>query len=241
MKRELAVLFFGLFSSYCFAEPELKGTPVELTAYLSGIPSTINAIASSTMNANADKAVVTLVVKTENELLSIALKANQQIKERVATYLESKGFNNTKIMSSKLSSTSEYGFFSDQPTNYKVNNAVLLNISSEQELLDISEVFLVGTRFEHTESEKFKSMPLESAIKNALTKKDIYQKTLGAQLILSEITESTEGSAVQTEVVKSRRSAPNYNNALSANFGALVYKSTSLFDSKFNKARYYDS
>jgi len=64
-----------------FAEPELKGTPVELTAYLSGIPSTINAIGNSTMNANADKAVVTLVVKTENELLVLRSKRTNRSKK----------------------------------------------------------------------------------------------------------------------------------------------------------------
>lgn len=222
----------SLFSIYGYAEPELKGTPTELTGYLNGIPSSIEITGSSNIDANADNAIVTLVVKSEDKLLSGAIKKNQATRNKVSEFLHSKGFKPEKITSSKFSSTPEYGFFSEKPNNYKVNNAVLLTISSEQELLYISEavdkfsdVFLVGTRFEHTEFEKYKSLALQKAIDNALAKRRLYEETFDVKLNLIKITENTGGSPIHTDIVKSRKASYSYGGVSDANFGALIYSS----------------
>ena len=233
MKRIILFLLINISFETAYAEPLLEGTPSELTGYLRGIPSMIEVVGKANINANADNAIVTLVVKSEAEKLSAAIKANQNTRMKVTKFLESKGFQTDKITSSKFSSTPEYGFFGDKPKSYKVNNAVLLSINTEQELLYISEavdnfpeVYLVGTRFEHTEHEEFKSMALKKAIDNALQKKDLYEQTLGANLQVAKISEITGGSPVQTEVDNSRKSLASYGGAKSANFGALIYRST---------------
>ena len=233
MKRLFIILITCMFSGYAWTEPELKGTPSELAGFLNGIPPTIEILGNSTINANADNAIVTLVVKTENEFLSGAIEANQIKREKVEKFLEANSFDPKNITSSKFSSTPEYGFFSEKPNNYKVNNAVLVTINSEKELFHISEavdkfsdVFFVGTRFEHTEFEKYKSLALRKAIDNALAKRELYEKTLGAKLYVSEITENTDGSPVQTEFVKPRKTLSSYGGLADTSFGALVYKSS---------------
>ena len=233
MNKIITFLILLSFSSYSSAEPELKGSPGELTSYLQNIPSTIVVNGHSEIDANADNAIVTLVVKTENKLLSEAIKSNQSVRHKITTFLTSKGFKEKNITSSKFSSTPEYGFFGNKPDNYKVNNAVLLSINSEKELLFISEVvdkfqevFLVGTTFEHSEHEKYKKLALEKAISNALSKKSLYERTLGTKLYVKNISENTTGIIHQTDQVRSRKAMSSYSGASKANFGSLTYQST---------------
>lgn len=233
MNKQITFLILLLFSTLSLAEPELKGSPSELTSYLQNIPSTIEVIGQSEIDANADNAIVTLVVKTKDKMLSEAIKANQSIRSKITSFLTSKGFKATNITSSKFSSTPEYGFFGNKPDNYKVNNAILLTINSEKELLLISqvvdefqEVFLVGTTFEHSEHEKYKKLVLEKAIKTALSKKTLYEKTLGAKLYVKDISENTIGILQQTENMRDRKAISSYSGTSKANFGSLTYQST---------------
>jgi len=222
-----------LFTSISSAEPELKGTPGELASYLQNIPSTVEVIGQSEIDANADNAVVTLVVKTENKKLSGAIKSNQSIRNKIVSFLTSKGLKEKNITSSKFSSTPEYGFFGNKPDNYKVNNAVLLTINSEKELLFISEavdqfqeVFLVSTNFEHSEHEKYKKLALDKALNNALSKKTLYEKSLGIKLYVKSVSENTTGIIHQAEELRSRKAIASYSGSSKTNFGSLTYQST---------------
>lgn len=232
MNKQIFFLVLFLFSSFTSAEPELKGSPSDLANYLQNIPTIIEVIGQSEIDANADNAIVTLVVKTENKMLSGAIKSNQSIRNKITTYLTSKGLKDKNITSSKFSSTPEYGFFGNKPDNYKVDNVVLLTINSEKELLFISEVvdkfqevFLVSTTFEHSEHEKYKKLALKKAIDNALDKKTLYEKTLGTKLYVKDISENTIGIIQQTEDTRSRKALSSYSSTSKANFGSLTYQS----------------
>lgn len=233
MIKQITIFLLLLFPFSAIAEPELKGSPSELENYLQNIPTSIDVIGQSEIIENADNAIVTLIVKTENKMLSGAIKANQNIRKRIATFLNTKGFSSKNITSSKFSSTPEYGYFGDKPDNYKVNNAVLITINSEEELLFISEVvdkykevYLVGTIFEHTEHEKYKKQALEKAINNALEKKALYEKTLGVKLNAVNISESTSGVLQETEQKKNRKVLSSYSGTSKTNFGSIIYRST---------------
>jgi len=64
------------------AEPELKGSPTELALYLAGLPKTVAVTGESEVKVQADRAVVSLKVTTENRSLQDALRLNGGISSR---------------------------------------------------------------------------------------------------------------------------------------------------------------
>src|SRR5215475_8225414 len=76
------------------AEPELKGTPSELSRYLQDvpireIPKTISIPGEAELRVPADQAVVTLKVTSENKSLHEALRLNQEVRTKLIGYLKS--------------------------------------------------------------------------------------------------------------------------------------------------------
>src|SRR6266516_5249588 len=65
------------------AEPELRGTPAELTAYLAGLPKMVSVTGESEVKLPADRAVITLKISTESKSLQEALRLNQEMRGRV--------------------------------------------------------------------------------------------------------------------------------------------------------------
>src|SRR5690242_12996660 len=68
MKTWLPILILG-FAPLVHAEPELKGTPSELGNYLNTIPKTVLVTGEAEVKVPADRALVTLRVRTENHSL----------------------------------------------------------------------------------------------------------------------------------------------------------------------------
>ena len=73
------------------AETELKGNPNELKAYLAGLPSTVNISGEGEVKVVADRARVTLKVRTENKSLVDSLRMNQEMRGKVASLLKENG------------------------------------------------------------------------------------------------------------------------------------------------------
>src|ERR1041384_3917967 len=73
------------------ADAELKGSPGELEKYLSGLSSTVSLIGESEVKVPADKAEVTVKISTENKFLNESLRLNEDIRSRVAGFLQEKG------------------------------------------------------------------------------------------------------------------------------------------------------
>jgi uncharacterized protein YggE len=70
------------------AEPELKGTPSELSRYLKDVPMReapriVSITGEAEVRVPAEQAVVTLKVTTENKSLHEALRLNQEARGKV--------------------------------------------------------------------------------------------------------------------------------------------------------------
>ncbi|MDH5648155.1 MAG: SIMPL domain-containing protein [Gammaproteobacteria bacterium] len=204
MKHRLFLIFLAAYSAASVAEPELKGTPGELSSYLSGVPEKVFISGYGEIKANADKAVITLVVKTEDSKLSGAIKKNKEVRNTIRNVLKQKGIKPEYIKDSKFSSTPEYGFFGDKPNNYKVNNIVSIEIHTGEELEaasslvdEYASVSLVSTRFEQSDKQKYENSALQKAIENANAKKAVYEKTLNIRLKLVNLSEQVIQAAPQ--------------------------------------------
>src|SRR5215471_7891777 len=101
------------------AEPELKGTPTELSRYLRDVPSretpkTVSIMGEAELRVPADQAVVTLKVTTENKSLHEALRLNQDIRTKLIASLKSHNMPAERVHASKFSSTPKFGLFGEK-------------------------------------------------------------------------------------------------------------------------------
>jgi uncharacterized protein YggE len=115
------------------AEPELKGTAVELSQYLSAMPKTVSIGGEAELRVPADQAVVTLKVTTENKSLHEALRLNQEVRTKVIAYLKSHNMPVERVHASKFSSTPRFGLFGEKAKSYKVENLVRITVEDEHE------------------------------------------------------------------------------------------------------------
>lgn len=228
----LTGLPFGLF-----AEPTLEGTPAELKNFLLDDHKIISIYGSSEVEASADKAVVTLLVKTSESRLRRALDKNRRIRQSIQTVLVEKGIPAENIQFSRFSNTPNYGLFSDKPSSYEISNEVKINISREESLSDIAtivdskaEVYFVGSGVEHTLREQFKQQALKEAVQNARAKQNLYEKQLGLKLKPVKVTEHSVDVIPLHEVEKPRTKL--YSSALQStgetrrHFGEVKYRAS---------------
>ena len=87
MKASLPFIALLLNATIASAEPELKGTAVELTQYLTAVPQLVALTGESEMKVPADRAVVSLMVVTENKSLQEASRLNQEARARMLRLL----------------------------------------------------------------------------------------------------------------------------------------------------------
>src|SRR5436305_15089354 len=83
------------------AEPELKGSPTELAPYLAGLSKTVAVTGESEVKVQADRAVVSLKVSTENRSLQDALRLNQEIRNKIINALTDSGLAPDRVQPSK--------------------------------------------------------------------------------------------------------------------------------------------
>jgi hypothetical protein len=134
MKTKLALTFLFLVTAcVTAAEPELKGAPSELTAYLAGVPKIVSVTGDGEATAQADRATIMLRVATEHKSLQEAFRANQELRGKVADLLKDRGLAADQIKAARFSSTPKYGVFSDKAKSYRVANQVTITVRNENE------------------------------------------------------------------------------------------------------------
>src|ERR1041385_4920668 len=108
--RNFILLVSGfLFLSQLFAaEPELKGSPAELAAYLAGLPKIVSVAGEAEVKVPADRASLMLKVTTESKSLQDALRANQEVRAKMISLLIERGIAPEKVQSSRFSSTPKH-------------------------------------------------------------------------------------------------------------------------------------
>lgn len=214
MKHLSIILLLSFIPLLALAEPELKGNPNELRQFLYPDAETVTILGEAEQKAYSDTAIISLVVTTDEKLLSSSLSANASLRKAIAQQLSSAGIKADDINSSKFSTSPQYGWFGKKPESYKVVNRVAVKISSEKHLQliasiadDNPEVELSDIDFEHSKKDAFKTQVKKEALNKVMEQKAFYESSLGVKLTPigfrdASITENpTRGAGVLEEVV----------------------------------------
>ena len=191
--RYLYTLFstLGLLAFSCAIQAaELRGSPDELRNYLHPKKPVVTLYAEAEEKAFTDRAVVSLVVTTEEKTLSGSLEKNHQLRQGLIAELVAAGISASEINNAKFSSSPQYGWVGKKPSAYEVVNRVVIKIDSEQQLKAIatqvdahSEFALSSTVFEHSKEQAFKQAVKEKALDKVLQQKVAYEQKLGLKLV----------------------------------------------------------
>ena len=172
-----------------FADTEIKGTPAELSNYLSGIPKSVVIAGEAEVRMPADKAIVSLKVSTESKALHDTLRSNQEIRAKLVDFLQKQGIPSDRVKASRFSSTPRFGLFGEKAKSYRVDNLVKVAVQDERELQiaasavdSWSEVQFLGAEFEHMDKEALKAKAVAEACENAEKRRKIFEEKLGFQL-----------------------------------------------------------
>jgi uncharacterized protein YggE len=133
MRHVITISLGLLFIQRLSAEPELKGSATELAAYLASLPKPVVITAEGEAKAQADKATITLRVVTDGRGLQPTIKANQEGKNRLVSFLKERGVSEDRIQSSRFSSTPKHGLFSDKAKSYRVENQLKVSVLDDKE------------------------------------------------------------------------------------------------------------
>jgi uncharacterized protein YggE len=196
------------------AEPELKGTPSELSRYLQDVPiretpKTISIAGEAELRVPADQAVVTLKVTTENKSLHEALRLNQEVRTKLIAHLKSHNMPAERVHASKFSSTPRFGLFGEKAKSYKVENLVRITVEDEHEFQltastvdQFAEVQFVAADFEVKDKEAMKAKAMAQACDNANKRKGLLEEKLGMSL---KATGFSSGPVLQSMNSEGRR------------------------------------
>jgi hypothetical protein len=231
------ILLFG-FKTY--AEPEIKGTAPELAQFLNGVPKTVAVTGEAEVRVPANRAVLSLKVVTENKSLQEALRANAELRGKLAEYLKKQGIPADRIQGSKFSSTPKFGMFGEKAKSYRVENEMRISVQDEKEFQKATgavdawaEVQYDGVEFEYADKEAQKQSAIARACDNAAERKKIYEDKFGLKLTPArfnegEVAQRNAGPAnyVMTrskEYVSSLSSPASAAEETVSSFGELVY------------------
>lgn len=194
--RTFICLSLFLSGSTLFAEPELKGSAAELSAFLNGVSKTVVVSGESELKVEADKASVSLRVRTENKSFRECLRLNQEIRSKVIAFINERGMKADRIQSAKFSSTPKHAVFGDKVKSYEVENFFKVTVLDEKEFQIVAaaadnwpEVHYEGAEFEYADKEAAKMKALRQACENATARKKVFEEALGIKLLPKKFSE----------------------------------------------------
>lgn len=235
MLKTTLTLFTLCFSFIAHAEPELSGSPSELKPWLNGLQKTVSFTGYTKEELTMEKALVKLSVATEKKQLADALKDNLNIRKMVKQRLQDAGIDASQISESRFSSTPEYGFFDERPKSYKVENTLSIEITNENQMIEIAsvsdeleEVIYLGSNAKAEATAEFRRMLIAKAIENAQKKAELFKSRLGVQLTVVEFEEHVKSYIPQSPTSTKRSSvASTFDSGSSAkSFGQTPYHAT---------------
>ncbi|MCU7853449.1 MAG: SIMPL domain-containing protein [Candidatus Thiodiazotropha sp. (ex Monitilora ramsayi)] len=216
MKRILLIIMLWLTSTFVYSAPELKGSPQDLRGFLHPAEKIVTIVGQAEERAYSDKAIVSLVISTENKRLSQAISDNSLLRDKITKSLVTTGIQKDAIKSSKFSSSPQYGWFGSKPSSYKIANRMAITISQEKQLKEIAliadnynEVELSNAEFKHTYSDEYNDKVKIKALEKVMKQKKYYEQTLGLKLTPIGIRDSnilqqaTRGAMILDEYVVS--------------------------------------
>jgi hypothetical protein len=210
-----------LLLSNLSAEPEIKGAPAELGNFLANVPRTVTITGEAELKVQADRAMISLKVNTENKSLQEALRSNQDVRNKVVKTLTDHGLAAEQIQASKFSSTPRYGLFGDKAKSYRVENVMKIAAHDEKQfqaaaqLVDaLIELQYQGIQFEHSEKQALKDKALILAIENALARKQIFEERLGVTLIPKAFSNDAGVAQAQAPAMLKQESGSGFAKSL---------------------------
>jgi len=190
MKRIIISLLFFALSASASAETEIKGTPEDLRQFLHPKENLVSINGQGEEKAYSDKAIVDIVITTEDKMLSKSLELNSKLRETIASSLKKIGLSDENIKSSRFSSSPQYGWFGKKPDSYQVINRMAVTISDESHLKAIAlicdsnkEIELSKIIFEHSKKDEYREKVKKKALDDVLKQKELYERSLGIKLI----------------------------------------------------------
>lgn len=185
----ILLLLFLLLPSVAFAVPELKGSPEELTSYLSELPEEVVLQGEAKLELPAESGVVTLGIKVENPQLQKALLNSGNLRTTIIEQLVGGGLSRDGIKETKFSSTPEYGLFGKKPNNYVVENLVKVTVKDQDELQQVAgivdtfdNVYYQGLELDEMDKEEIRTRLIDLALANVKAREEVYEKALGLTL-----------------------------------------------------------
>ena len=115
MKKILLLVSLLTASFALHAQPELKGSPEELRHFLHPSERIVSLHGQAEEKAYSDRAIISLVITTEDKLLSNSIASNSNLRKFITTQLTTAGINGESIKSSKFSTSPQYGWFGKKP------------------------------------------------------------------------------------------------------------------------------
>lgn len=189
MRKLATISLISLLGIHLLAEPEIKGTAPELAQFINGLPKTVSVTGEAEVRVPANRAVLSLKVVTENRSLQEALRANAELRGKLAEYLKKQGITADRIQASKFSSTPKFGMFGEKAKSYRVENEMRISIQDEKEFQGATgavdawaEVQYDGVEFEYADKEAQKQNAIARACDNAGEQKKIYEDKFGLKL-----------------------------------------------------------
>ena len=177
------------FSTGANAQPELKGSPEELRHFLHPSERIVSLHGQAQEKAYSDTAIISLVITTEDKLLSNSIANNSSLRAFISSELTSAGIDSESIKSSKFSTSPQFGWFGKKPDSYKVVNRMAITITDESQLKTIAkvadskkEIELSDTSFEHSKADEYKNRVKKLALEQAMKQKAFYESSLGVTL-----------------------------------------------------------
>ncbi len=214
MKRLYYCFVLGLFSLPAIAAPELKGNPEELRSFLHPRERTVTLSGDAEEKAHTDKAIVSLVVTTEEKLMAAALSANTQLRNSLKEKLVAQGIKSENVKNATFSSTPEYGWFGKKPDSYKVVNRVTVALFDEAHMQAAAqladqhkEIEISSTEFEHSKKTEAEQSVRRKAVQKVLQQKAFYEKSLGVSLVPVSFHEGHVGFRATEGAARVRREA----------------------------------
>ncbi|UVW35964.1 SIMPL domain-containing protein [SAR92 clade bacterium H455] len=214
MIRLTTCLLFCSLHLNAFAQPELKGSPNELRHFLHPNDKIVTLSAEAEEKAYSDRAIISLLITSEDKLLSVSISNNIALRESISQQLVSAGINPEYIKSSTFSTSPQYGWFGKKPDSYKVVNRMAVTITEESQLNTIAgvadseeEIELSDITFEHSKKDAYKSKVKQLALEKVMKQKALYESSLGVKLTPVSFRDNrlwvkgTQGAQMLEEVV----------------------------------------
>ena len=227
MTRLISCLLFCLLPLAAVAQPELKGSPNELRQFLHPSEKIVTLSAEAEEKAYSDRAIISLVVTSEDKQLSTSISNNITLRESISQQLVTAGINPDHIKSSKFSTSPQYGWFGKKPDSYKVVNRMAVTITQESQLKTIASVAdskeqmeLSDIAFEHSQKDAFKSQVKQLALEKVMKQKALYETSRGVTLTPVSFRDNrlwvrgTQGAQMLEEiVVTATKRSRSYNDS----------------------------